>query len=84
MKQTYSLNSVSTLAAAYDCSAYGSGSYNQVNSCSTQPANDSKTQDTTAQSNILANTGYDVLLPIIFAITLIVVAVFAIIKKLLK
>lgn len=58
--------------ADYNCGAYGAGTY-QNNACGTSPADGG-----------LANTGYDVLLPIILGIALVVASAILFTKRWLR
>jgi len=64
-------------AADYDCNAYGQGTYNN-NACATQTTDGG----TTAPSGGLADTGYDVIIPIALGLALIIAGGILLAKRL--
>lgn len=64
-------------ATPYGCGAYGAGSYNEgENSCVTQTS--------TSNDPSLANTGFDVLIPLAIAALLVIASVGYIVVKIFK
>jgi hypothetical protein len=64
------------VAADYNCGAYGAGTY-QNNTCGVSPAD-------SGPLGGLANTGYDVLLPIFLGIALVVASAILFTKRWLR
>jgi LPXTG-motif cell wall-anchored protein len=61
-------------AASYDCNAYGAGTYNN-DTCSTA---------TGANTGILPDTGYNIIIPVAFALALIIAASILFFKKAMR
>lgn len=64
------------MAANYSCDAYGASGYSQ---CATTT---SSASDTSGVAGLLANTGYDILIPIALALAVIVASIIYLIKQL--
>ena len=60
-------------AATYNTDAYGSGAYQEVKSTST---------GTGTGTNLLANTGYDVIIPVSIGLAIVIASVILLVKKL--
>lgn len=71
---TSTLTPLTILAASYDCNAYGSGTYNTTN-CETATSPNPTTGG-------LADTGYNVIIPVAFGLALIIAAAILLIKQL--
>ena len=67
-----------SFAASYDCSAYGAGAYNEIQTCATSTVNSSSGG---TSGGGLVNTGVHVVLPILVGVALIVTAVILFVKK---
>ena len=70
MKYTYKFGTT------YNCGAYGAGSYNETN-CQTNTG-------TNGNSGGLADTGYDIIIPVALAGALIIAGVILLVRKLLR
>ena len=73
----FETNILTLFAADYGCNAYGQGTYNN-NACATQAANGG----TTAPAGGLADTGYDVIIPIALGLALIIAGGILLVKRL--
>jgi len=71
----FETNILTLFAADYDCNAYGQGTYNN-NACATQTA------DSGAPTGGLADTGYDIIIPIALGLALIIAGGILLVKKL--
>lgn len=70
------IGSLVHFAANYDCNAYGAGTYNN-DTCSTASATGSNT-------GILPDTGYNIIIPVAFALALIIAAAILFFKKAMR
>jgi hypothetical protein len=61
------ITTVLTNFAAYDCDSYGAGSYNEDQNCGSEG---------------LANTGYDVLVPLALGVAIVIASVILLGKRL--
>lgn len=66
------------LLAAYNCNAYGAGNYGE---CATTGTG---TGTGTSDGGLLANTGYDILLPLALALSIIIAAAILLAKTLIR
>jgi hypothetical protein len=60
------------LLAAYSCDAYGANAYGE---CSTTAANPG------SSNNLLASTGFDILLPLALGISIVIASVILLVKR---
>lgn len=60
-------------AATYNSNTYGSGAYQEAQSTST---------GTNTGNNLLANTGYDVIVPIALGLAIVIASAIVLVKKL--
>jgi LPXTG-motif cell wall-anchored protein len=60
-------------ATGYSCDAYGANAYGE---CST-----ASTSDPASNNNLLANTGFDVLLPLALGLSILIASVILLVKK---
>lgn len=65
-----------TYVAEYNCSTYGSGDYNACDA--------STTTSSGGLSNALANTGYDILIPVFLGISLVVAGIILLSRRWLR
>jgi hypothetical protein len=66
-------------AASYDCNAYGRGTYNNAE-CSTAVDPNTPPQD----GGLLPDTGWNIIIPVTFALALILAALILFTKKLIR
>lgn len=78
-------------AADYNCGSYGVGAYNENEACSTQGGGTGTGggTNTSADTNTnnggpLANTGFDIIIPIALGVAVIVAAGILVVKKLTR
>lgn len=65
---------VQLLAAGYSCDAYGANAYGECSTITSSPAGSS--------GNFLADTGYDILLPLALGLSIIIAAIILAVKTL--
>jgi hypothetical protein len=67
------LSLVRTMGATYGCDAYGAGTYNTTAVCGTSASS--------ASDNLLADTGYNILLPVAFGSAVLIAGIILLVKK---
>lgn len=69
-------------AANYDCNAYGAGSYNNAECATTSTGDGGSPAEN--PSGGLADTGYNIIIPVALGLALIIAGAILLVKKLLR
>ncbi|HEX6415959.1 MAG TPA: LPXTG cell wall anchor domain-containing protein [Candidatus Saccharimonadales bacterium] len=72
----FNIRILTHFAADYDCNAYSQGTFNN-NACATQSADGGST----APSGGLADTGYDVIIPVALGLALVIAGGILLVKR---
>lgn len=76
------LSHLTTFAANYDCNTYGAGTYNETNcGTTTDPSTDTPTNPI---GGGLADTGYNIIIPVALGLALIIAGIILLVKRLAR